>query len=96
MKRRIAIWAGVGFVVASCWVLFTFLVPPEQLITITREPSFKTLAYASCPVFSLRHFPLHYWWVPLINAGTYASIGLIAELAIMVRRLRHKTVSLAI
>jgi len=97
MKRRIAIWAGVGFIVASCWVLFGFLVPPGQLITITREPLFEALAYATCPIpFALRRFALHYWWVPMINAATYASIALIAELVTRARRLRHTAVSLAI
>lgn len=97
MKRRIAIWAAVGFVVASCWVLFSFFVPPERLITIMREPFVVALAYATCPIaFALRRFALHFWWVPLINAATYACIGLVAELFIMMRRMHHKTVSPAI
>jgi len=98
MKRRIAIWASVGFVVASCWVLFSFLVPPEQRITIMREPFVEALAYASCPIVfaARRHFPLHFWWVPVINAATYAVIGLITELLIRVMRLRYKPASSAI
>jgi hypothetical protein len=38
MKRRIAIWAGAGFFVACCWVLYTFMTPPERLLMTLREP----------------------------------------------------------
>jgi hypothetical protein len=81
MKRRIAIWASVGFLIAYCWILFTFVTPPDQLILIMREPFVEAVAFTSCPiVFAGRNFPLHFWWVPLINAATYAVIGLIAEI----------------
>jgi len=96
MKRRIAIWAGVGFVVASGWVLFTFLASPEQLITTIREPLVEVFAYASCPlIFAARQFPIHFWWVPPINAATYALIGVIGEAFIDLFRVRQKSHGLA-
>ncbi len=96
MRRRIAIWAGVGFMVASGWVLYTFLASPEQVLTSTREPIVQALAYGSCPlIFAARQFPIHFWWVPLINAATYAMIGSIAESLIALTRLRHKNPGLA-
>ena len=96
MKRRIAIWAGVGFVVASGWVLFTFLASPEQLITTMREPLVEVFAYASCPlIFAARQFQIHFWWVPPINAATYALIGVMAEAFIGLFRVRQKSHGLA-
>jgi hypothetical protein len=68
-------------------VFFTFVTAPERLIMMMREPFVEALAYASCPIiFAARHFPLHFWWVPPINAATYAVIGLIAELLIGLTR----------
>ena len=81
MKRRIAIWAGAGFLVACCWVLYTFVASPEQVIISLREPIIEAIGYISLPVaFALRRFPLHFWWVPPINTATYALFGLALEL----------------
>lgn len=87
MKNRVSIWAGAGFLIACCFVLFTFLASPEYLRVALREPVGEAFAFAGCPIaFAVgRHFPLAFWWVPPINAATYAVIGLIAEL------LRHKS-----
>ena len=96
MKRRIAIWASVGFLVAWGWVLYSFVTPAEQLLTSMREPLVDAIGYASCPlIFAARHFPIHFWWVPPINAATYTLIGLIAELLIGLTRLRQKSHGLA-
>jgi CHASE2 domain-containing sensor protein len=84
MKRRIAMWAGVGFLIGCGWVLYTFVVPVEFLAASLRQPVVLAAIYATCPIcYAGRHFPLHFWWVPPINAATYALIGLIVE---MVRR----------
>jgi hypothetical protein len=81
MKSRIAIWAGAGFLVACCWVLYTFLTPPDQLNMSLREPVTEAVLFISCPVvFALRNLPLAFWWVPPINAATYAVIGLVVEI----------------
>jgi hypothetical protein len=96
MKRRIAIWAGVGFLVAVGWVLYTFLASPEQVLAGLREPIVQALAYGSCPlIFAARQFPIHFWWVPPINAATYVLIGLIAEAFVALTRLRHRSHGLA-
>jgi len=81
MKRRIAIWASLGFFVACCWVLYTFETPPSYLMITMREPVVEALLFITCPlVFAgRRSFPLPFWGVPLMNAVTYALIGLIAE-----------------
>jgi hypothetical protein len=80
MRRRIAIWASLGFLIASSWILFIFVAGPENLNMAMREPAVEAVAFASCPIaFAGRHFPLPFWCVPLINAATYSMIGLIAE-----------------
>jgi len=80
MKRRIAIWASVGFLIACCWVLYTFVVPFDFLDRSLRQPVVLAIIYATCPIcYAGRHFPLHFWWVPPINAATYTLVGLIAE-----------------
>lgn len=81
MQRRIAIWASVGFLVACCWVLYTFATTPEHLIMTMREPVVEAVFFLSCPIVSaVRSVPLPFWWVPPINAATYAGIGLIVEI----------------
>ncbi len=86
MKHRIATWATLGFLVACCWVLYTFLAPPALLQTSLKDPLVQAFAYVSCPViYAGRHVPMHFWWIPLINAATYATIGLLLEI------LRHQS-----
>jgi hypothetical protein len=80
MKRRIAIWASVGFLVACGWVVYTFAASPDHLSVVLREPLVEALLAVTCPVVSrLRDFPLPFWSVPLINAATFAVLGLIFE-----------------
>lgn len=78
MKRRIAIWASVGFVIACCWVVYTFVTPAENLGAALREPLVQAALFTSCPVaIAGRYVPLAFWWIPPINAATYALIALI-------------------
>jgi hypothetical protein len=96
MKRRIALWAGFGFFMAWAWVLYTFVASPEEILVAMREPLVLALAYAFCPViFAARSFPLHFWWMPLINAATYALIGLSTETFTSLFRVRSKSHGLA-
>jgi len=97
MKCRVAIWTGIGFFTAWAWVLYTFVASPEEIIFAMREPLVLALAYASCPIiFAARSFPLHFWWVPLINAASYASIGASAETFIRLFRVRSKSHGLVV
>ena len=80
MKRRVALWAGAGFLIASGFVLYTLLASPEQLRAILQLPLARDLVYVTCPVaYAGRELALPFWSVPLINAATYALIGLLAE-----------------
>ena len=81
MRNKIAVWATVGFLIACCWVAYTFLVSPDILLASLRNSAVQALQLLSFPLsFLFRRFPIHFWWVPLINAATYAVIGLIFEL----------------
>jgi hypothetical protein len=46
-----------------------------------RDPVIEALAFISCPItYAGRHFPLHYWWIPPINAMSYGVIGTLIEI----------------
>ena len=80
MKQRILIWAGAGFLVACCWILYLFLIPPDSLGGGLRNPMVGMLASITCPVsIAGRHFPIRFWWIPPVNAATYAVFGMIVE-----------------
>jgi len=81
MKQRMLIWASLGFLVACCWIVYTFVTPPEYLGASLRNPIVQALLYTTCPIsFAGRYLPIHFWWIPPINAATYAVIGLIVEM----------------
>lgn len=89
MKRRIAVWAGVGFVIACCWLLYVLLTPRDQVSLTLTEPAVRMLTSISCPItLAGRYFdlPLPFWLVALANTATYGGIGLIVE---MLRRTFH-------
>jgi len=80
MRHRILIWASLGFLVACCWIVFTFVTPPEYLGASLRNPIVEALACTTCPISLVgRYFPIRFWWIPPINTATYAVIGLIVE-----------------
>ena len=79
MKYRIAIWAGVGLLIAACWGLFFAMASKGNPV----DPIVKTLARLTCPVgiaASYFHFPISLYWVLIVNAATYAIVGLMVEM----------------
>jgi hypothetical protein len=90
MKRRVAIWVCVGFLVASCWVVYTFVTPPDSLLM--NQPVVQAALYLTCPMAYVgRHYPISWKLFLLINAATYAVVGLLLEMF----RLKSKPSSLA-
>ena len=97
MKHRIALWASAGFLVAGCWALYAIATGPSG--QIYSDPIIWTLLGLSCPVAVSSyyfHFPISLHAVLLVNAATYALVGLIVESVVsfaksgIVRRhLRH-------
>ena len=84
MKSRIAIWAGVGFLVAGCWAIYAFVTTPPAMTSV--DP-IVTLVGITCPITLLSSHPLSLYWVILANAVTYALLGMILES--LWRRLRQ-------
>jgi hypothetical protein len=88
MKFRIAICAGLGFVVAVGWAVYSFSANPSP-ITPT-EPIVWNLALLTQPIAlaSVRfRFGIGVYGVILANTLTYGLIGLIEE--IIRQKLRH-------
>jgi hypothetical protein len=79
VKTRIAIWAGVGFLAASVWALLAYATSPEFFLQVMREPVVRAVLYLSCPIAYLRQYPMKLWSVLLINAATFALLGLLVE-----------------
>ena len=81
MKLRIAIWAGLGFLIAAGWAVYAFAAPPPAMLS--GSPT-ATLAEISCPIVLAGiyfHFGVSLYWSLVANAVTYALIGLIVETA---------------
>jgi hypothetical protein len=88
MTFRIAVCAGLGFLVAVGWAVYSFSANPSP-ITPT-EPIVWNLALLTPPIAlaSVRfRFGISVYWVVLANTLTYGLIGLIVET--MRQKLRH-------
>lgn len=89
MRRRIALWAMVGFVISAGWALYSFSSFPSPLAD---HPLLLNLAIFTQPIALISfyvHFGIRFYWVLLANAATYALLGLIVES--LRRQLRHAT-----
>lgn len=77
MKRRIAIWAMAGFLVASCWAVFaaaTFPSASEHLREVW------TFVCITCPIaIAGMHYRISLYEVLLANAVTYGLVALVVE-----------------
>lgn len=76
MKRRIAIWAGVGALVVVCWRLYISATFPTPLDSIGLV---RTLLYLTCPIALARQYALSFYFIMLGNAATYALAGTVVE-----------------
>ncbi|HZT68935.1 MAG TPA: hypothetical protein VFC10_04185 [Terriglobia bacterium] len=71
----------MGFLVASGWIIYSFVTPPDILVANMQNPFVEALAFTTCPfAIAGRYFPLRFWWVAPANAASYAVIGLIVEM----------------
>jgi hypothetical protein len=74
MKRRISLWAIIGFVVAFVWFVVGLFTWPNY--NLGRSAIIAITAPAS---LIGRTIPLAYYWFILLNAAIYALVGLAAE-----------------
>jgi len=80
MKRRIAIWAVAGFIVAGLWAVYSAATFPSPLISA--QPIVWTLLDLTCPIAFASfhfHFGIKLYWVLLANAATYSLLGFVIE-----------------
>lgn len=87
MKFRIGVWAFVGFLVAAGWAFYASATFPDLLQT---KPVVWNLALLTQPIALASfqfHFPVSLYWVLVVNAATYALLGLLAE--VLRRQLHH-------
>jgi len=76
MKRRIAIWASVGALVAVCWTIYASATFPTPLAAVGIA---RTLVYLTCPIALAHQYALSFYFVLLGNAATYALVGMVVE-----------------
>jgi hypothetical protein len=84
MKYRIGMWASAGFLVAGFWALYALASTPPAM---SSGDPIMTLVRLTCPIALLSFYPLSIYLVLLVNAATYALLGLIVEN--LRRRLNH-------
>jgi hypothetical protein len=89
MKRRVALWASAGFLVAGGWALYALASRPPAL---GLGDPLLILVRLTCPIAILgSSYPISLYWVLLANAATYGLAGLIVET--LRRQLHHATQS---
>ena len=79
MRRIVAIWAGVGVLIAVFWAIYVAMTFPAQL---QAKPFLWGLAEITCPIAFASvhfHFGVKLYLAVAANAVTYALIGVIAE-----------------
>ena len=77
MKRRILLWAIIGFFVGCVWVAYALVTAPDYEQHSATYRAIQVLAYTTCPVIAAGP---RFYWVPLANAVTYALLGLFLKL----------------
>jgi hypothetical protein len=77
MKHRIAIWATVGFLVASGWAVYFFVASKDN----PTNPIVSTLVRLTCPVAIVgSYYPVNLYSALLANVATYGLLGLAVEI----------------
>jgi len=76
MKRRIVLWAMAGLLVGCAWVAYAFATVPDIEQRSSANTVVQVLAYVTCPIIAVG---LRFYWIPLVNAVTYALLGFARE-----------------
>ena len=75
MIRRIALWGVMGFVVACCWFVYSWVTMPNPNLA-----RWTVVAITAPASLIGRSMPLAYYWFIFLNAAIYAMLGLLLEL----------------
>jgi hypothetical protein len=77
MKRRIVLWATAGLLVGTAWVVYAFLTAPDYEVALSvSDRVIQAIAYVTCPIIAVG---VRFYWVPLVNAVSYALAGFLFE-----------------
>jgi hypothetical protein len=76
MKRRIAIWATLGALVVVVWRVYISVTLSNPLGT---DGVGRALAYLTCPIAIASQHPQGFYFVLVVNAATYALVGVVVE-----------------
>ena len=76
MKSRIAIWLGLGALVVVVWRVYISVTLSNPLGT---GGVGRALVYLTCPIAIASQHPQGFYFVLLMNAATYALVGLVVE-----------------
>jgi hypothetical protein len=77
MRRRVVLWAIIGFFVGCVWAAYAFATAPDYEQHSASNRAIQAFAYATCPIIASGP---RFYWVPLANAVTYALLGLFLKL----------------
>lgn len=79
MKRTIAVFAGLGILVAAFWAIYVAVTFPASL---EAQPILWVLVQITLPIASASahyHFAVKLYWAIVANAVTYAIVGAMVE-----------------
>jgi hypothetical protein len=76
MKLRIAIWSGLGALVVVLWRLYISVTLSNPLGT---DGVGRALIYLTCPIAIASQHPQKFYFVLVVNAATYALVGVVVE-----------------
>ena len=75
MKTRIAIWAVTGAIVVAFWAIY-FMTTHQNL----GAGGFgRVIVCLTCPIALEGHHPQSFYFVLVVNAATYGSVGFVVE-----------------
>jgi hypothetical protein len=75
MKIRIAIWAAVGALVVAFWALY--IMTTHQ--NVGAGGVGRVIVCLTCPIAIEGHHPQSLYFVMVVNAATYALVGIAVE-----------------
>jgi hypothetical protein len=76
MKSRIAIWATLGALVVVAWRVYISATLSNPLGTGGLG---RVLVYLTCPIAMAGRNPQSFYFVLVVNAATYALVGIVLE-----------------
>jgi hypothetical protein len=76
MKSRIAIWATLGALVVVAWRVYISATLSNPLGTGGLG---RVLVYLTCPIAMAGRNPQSFYFVLVVNAATYALVGIVLK-----------------